>query len=69
VYFSGIEATSAIAKARGATNDEINEAVALAAHTRNMSTLLNGIQYPEAAFKNDVQRLIQPKGKKSASAR
>ena len=60
-----IIADTEFAKAEGATDAEVNEAVAMAAHTRNMSTLLNGMQVDEAAFKNDVARLTKPpvKGK------
>jgi AhpD family alkylhydroperoxidase len=52
------------AKAEGATDAEIAEAVAMAANTRNLSTLLNGLQVDEVAFKKDLQRLLKaPKGK------
>jgi AhpD family alkylhydroperoxidase len=61
-----VVADTEFAKLGGATEAEINEAVAMAAHTRNMSTLLNGMQVDETAFKNDVARLTKPKGKSVA---
>jgi AhpD family alkylhydroperoxidase len=52
-----------MAKAQGATDEEINEALAMAAHTRNFSTLLNGLQINEATFRADIQRMTRGKGK------
>jgi AhpD family alkylhydroperoxidase len=52
-----------MAKAQGATDEEINEALAMAAHTRNFSTLLNGLQINEATFKADIARMTRGKGK------
>ena len=49
------------ARANGASDSEINEAVAIGALTRQMSTLLNGMQINEAKFKADVQRMSRPK--------
>lgn len=51
-------ADTEIAKMAGATEREIAEAVGMAAITRNMSTLLNGQQVDERAFRADVDRLV-----------
>jgi AhpD family alkylhydroperoxidase len=61
-----IDENTELARARGATDEEINEAVAMAAHTRNFSTLLNGLQIDEAQFKADLRRLAQHKPKTAA---
>jgi AhpD family alkylhydroperoxidase len=53
------------AKLSGATDAEITEAIAMAALTRNMSTMLNGLQVDEAGFRRDVDRLV--KGAKAAA--
>ena len=55
------------AKLSGASDAEITEAIAMAALTRNMSTMLNGLQIDEAQFRRDVDRLV--KGAKSAGKR
>jgi len=47
------------AKLNGATDSEIREALALASFTRDMSTMLNGMQVDEAQFKRDVDRLVR----------
>jgi len=47
------------AKLNGATDAEINEAVAMASFTRSMSTMLNGLQIDEAQFRRDVDRLVK----------
>lgn len=47
------------AKLNGATESEINEAVAMASLTRNLSTMLNGLQIDEAQFRRDVDRLVK----------
>ena len=49
---------------------EIAEAVGMAAITRNMSTLLNGLQVDEAVFRGDVEKLVagaKAAAKKSAA--
>jgi AhpD family alkylhydroperoxidase len=46
------------AKLNGASDAEINEAVAMGAFTRHMSTLLNGTRTDEAQFNRDVARLL-----------
>jgi len=47
------------AKLNGATDTEVREALALASFTRDMSTMLNGMQVDEAQFKRDVDRLVR----------
>jgi AhpD family alkylhydroperoxidase len=47
------------AKLNGATDTEIREALALASFTRDMSTLLNGMQVDEGQFRRDVDRLVR----------
>jgi AhpD family alkylhydroperoxidase len=46
------------AKLAGASEREINEAVGMAALTRNLSTLLNGLQIDETGFRADIGRLV-----------
>ncbi len=53
-----VVAETEIARMAGATDREIAEAVGMAAITRNMSTLLNGQQVDERAFRADVDRLV-----------
>ena len=54
-----IVAHTEFAKLNGATDAEINEAVAMAALTRNASTMLNGLQVDESQFKKDIDRLVK----------
>ncbi|HVR61317.1 MAG TPA: carboxymuconolactone decarboxylase family protein [Polyangia bacterium] len=54
-----IIAHTEFAKLNGATDAEITEAVAMAAFTRDMSTLLNGMQVDEAQFRKDVDHLVK----------
>jgi AhpD family alkylhydroperoxidase len=61
-----IHAHTEFARLNGASDREITEAVAMAALTRNLSTMLNGLQADEAAFKQDVARLVA--GAKRAAA-
>ena len=60
------------AKLNGATDAEIHEAIAMAALTRDMSTLLNGMQVDEPQFHRDVDRLVRsasgPKAARPAKA-
>jgi AhpD family alkylhydroperoxidase len=51
------------AKKNGATDQEIKEAVGMAAMTRMASTAINGMQVDKAQFKKDVDRLM--KGEKT----
>ncbi len=46
------------ARLKGASDEEIREAVGMAAITREGSTLLNGLQVDKAQFKKDVQRIV-----------
>jgi AhpD family alkylhydroperoxidase len=54
-----IIAHTEFAKLNGATDAEINEALAMASFTRDMSTLLNGMQVDEAQFRKDVDHLVK----------
>ncbi len=49
------------ARAKGATEAEIREAVATAAHVRHWSTVLNGMAYDFNAFKAEVDKMLAPK--------
>ncbi len=49
---------SEFAKLAGASDREIAEAVGMAAITRNMSTLLNGMSVDERRFKADIDRIV-----------
>ena len=65
VYFH-----SAAARANGATEGEIKEAVAMAAITRHWSTVLNGMQVDPATFRQEtdtVLRLAAEKAKSTAA--
>jgi len=46
------------ARLNGANDEEIKEAVAMAALTRGGSTLLNGLQVDKAQFKKDIQHIV-----------
>jgi len=54
------------ARLAGATDTEIGEAIGMAALTRNLSTMLNGMQVDEAQFRREVDRLV--KGAAAAAA-
>jgi AhpD family alkylhydroperoxidase len=58
-----IDENTELARARGATDEEINEAAAMAALTRKFSTMLNGLQLDDAQFKADLRRMTQHKAK------
>jgi AhpD family alkylhydroperoxidase len=58
---------TAAAKANGATDEEIGEAVAMAAISRHWSTVLNGMQVDLAAFKNDTDTVLKLAGEKAKS--
>jgi AhpD family alkylhydroperoxidase len=58
------------AKLNGASDAEINEAIAMASFTREMSTLLNGMQIDEGQFRKDVDHLVRNvTGKKERASR
>ena len=46
------------ARANGATDAELKEAVVQAAQTRRWSTFISGLQYSEDAFKADVDKMV-----------
>ncbi len=50
---------TAAARANGATEQEIQEAVAMAGFTRSASTVLNGMQTDDAAWKRDIDQIIK----------
>jgi AhpD family alkylhydroperoxidase len=54
-----IIAHTEFAKLNGATDAELTEAVAMASLTRNLSTLLNGMQVDENQFRKDIAHLIK----------
>jgi AhpD family alkylhydroperoxidase len=54
-----IIAHSEFAKLNGATDAEIAEAIAMAAFTRDMSTMLNGMQVDEEQFRRDIDHLVK----------
>jgi AhpD family alkylhydroperoxidase len=54
-----IIAHTEFAKLNGATDAEITEAIAMASLTRDLSTLLNGMQVDEPQFRKDVDRLVK----------
>lgn len=60
VYFH-----TAVAKANGATDDEIREAVAMAAISRHWSTVLNGDQIDLATFKSETDAALKFAGEKA----
>src|SRR4051812_6174702 len=53
------------AKLNGATDAEIKEAIGMASLTRELSTMLNGMQVDEPQFRRDIDRLV--KGAKAAA--
>jgi AhpD family alkylhydroperoxidase len=52
------------AHAAGASDEQIREAVGMAAITRESSTLLNGLQIDKAQFRKDIDRLMHGAPKK-----
>ncbi len=57
-------ADTEFAKADGATDEEIEEAIAMGALTRHWSTLFNGASLDEKAFKADIDKLVKKFSKK-----
>lgn len=49
-----------VARQKGATEQQIREAVGMAAMTRMASTVLNGSQIDAVQFRKDTQRLVKP---------
>ena len=60
-----IIAHTEFAKLNGASDGEIKEAVGMASLTRELSTMLNGLQIDEGQFRRDVDRLV--KGARAAA--
>ncbi len=60
-----IIAHTEFAKLNGATDAEIHEAIAMSALTRDLSTMLNGMQVDEPQFRRDIDHLV--KGAKAAA--
>jgi AhpD family alkylhydroperoxidase len=60
-----IVAHTEFAKLNGATDAEIKEAVAMGSLTRELSTMLNGMQVDEPQFHRDIDKLV--KGAKAAA--
>jgi len=60
VYFH-----TAAAKANGATDEEVREAVAMAAVVRHWSTVLNGMQVDLASFKRETDTVLKLAGEKA----
>ena len=58
---------TAVAKANGATNEEISEAVAMAAIARHWSTVLNGMQVDLATFKSETDTVLKLGAEKAKS--
>jgi AhpD family alkylhydroperoxidase len=63
VYFH-----TAAAKANGASDGEIREAIAMAAITRHWSTVLNGSQMDLATFKKETDTVLRLAAEKAKSA-
>ena len=60
---------TAAAKLNGATDEDIREAVAMAAIVRHWSTVLNGMQIDLAAFKRETDTVLRLAGEKAKSAK
>lgn len=63
VYFH-----TSVAKANGATDEEIKEAIAMSALTRHWSTTLNGMQVDPQRFRDDVTKMFQGMNNKQRPA-
>jgi len=63
VYFHTVAA-----KANGATDAEIREAVAMSAIVRHWSTVLNGMQVDPAGFRNEVDTVMKLAAEKAKAA-
>ena len=58
---------TAAAKANGASQEEIAEAVAMAAMTRHWSTVLNGMEVDLDSFKKDTDTVLELAAKRAQS--
>ena len=56
----------AFAKLNGATDEEVREAVAMGAITRHWSTVLNGTEIDLAAFKKEIDAVVEHAKKRLA---
>jgi AhpD family alkylhydroperoxidase len=54
-----VYADTEFAKLEGASEAEIGEAIAMASLVRHWSTVLNGLQVDESAYRKDVDRLVR----------
>jgi AhpD family alkylhydroperoxidase len=54
-----VVAHTEFARLNGASETEIAEALGMASLTRDLSTMLNGLQIDEAQFRRDVDRLVR----------
>jgi AhpD family alkylhydroperoxidase len=63
-----VHADTEFAKLQGASNQELSEAVAVAALVRHWSTLVNGLEVDEMSFRKDIDRLVQSARKAMAQA-
>jgi AhpD family alkylhydroperoxidase len=54
-----IIAHTEFARLAGASDAEIDEAIAMASLTRDLSTMLNGMQVDEPQFRRDVDRIVR----------
>ena len=59
---------AACGEAVAPTEEEIREAVAMAAITRHWSTVLNGTQVDLASFKNETDTVLKLAGERAKSA-
>ncbi len=59
---------TAVARANGATEAEISEAVAMAAMTRHWSTVLNGLEIDLASFRKETDTVLRFAAERAKSA-
>jgi AhpD family alkylhydroperoxidase len=59
---------TAMARANGATDEEVREAVAMAAISRHWSTVLNGMQVDLSTFKAETDRALRMAEERAAAA-
>jgi AhpD family alkylhydroperoxidase len=63
VYFH-----TAAARANGATDEELREAIAMAAIVRHWSTVLNGMQVDFVSFKQETDSVLSLAARKARSS-
>ena len=59
---------TAVAKANGASDEEVREAVAMAAISRHWSTVLNGMQIDLATFKGETDTVLKLAAEKAKTS-